>query len=67
MQTFETDLIALDTSTDTKEPAFIVSHLWWLYFAFVLLLTVFTMVRFLLCRRFREENAAGKGPNRQGI
>lgn len=64
---FGTNLIALDTSTDTNEPTFIVSRLWWLYFAFAVPLTVCTMVGFLLWRRFREENAVGKGPNGHGI
>lgn len=54
---FGTNLIALDTSTDNKSgPAFVVSHLWWLYLVFAVPLTVLTMVGFLLWRRFREWN-----------
>ncbi|KAJ5833410.1 hypothetical protein N7474_001721 [Penicillium riverlandense] len=52
---FGTNLIALDTSTDNSEPLFVVSHLWWLYLAFAVPLTVFTMFGFLLWRRFREQ------------
>lgn len=58
---FGTNLIALDTSTGTNEPAFIVSRLWWLYLVFAVPLTIFTMLGFLLWRRFREQNP-GKRP-----
>jgi Mg2+ and Co2+ transporter CorA len=64
---FGTNLIALDTSTDSNEPAFIVSRLWWLYFAFAVPLTVCTMVGFLWWRRFRETNAPGKGSSELGL
>lgn len=51
---FGTNLIALDTSTANGEPALIVSRLWWIYLAFAVPLTAFTMIGFLVWRRFRE-------------
>lgn len=50
---FGTNLVALDTS-NSGEPRFVVSKLWWLYFVFSLPLTVLTICGFLLWRRFRE-------------
>lgn len=64
---FGTNLIALDTSTDTNGPVFVVSRLWWLYFAFAVPLTVLTMVGFLLWRRFRKTHAPDQGPNALGL
>jgi Mg2+ and Co2+ transporter CorA len=62
---FGTNFIALDTSTGNDEPAFVVSRLWWIYFAFAVPLTAFTMIGFLIWRRFRErkpgERANGIG------
>ncbi|KAJ5612126.1 hypothetical protein N7510_005320 [Penicillium lagena] len=63
---FGTNLIALDTSTDNSEPLFVVSRLWWLYLAFAVPLTVFTMVGFLLWRRFRKQDS-GKRANGLGV
>lgn len=52
---FGTNLIVLDTPNDQSEPVFMVSRLWWLYPAFAVPLTVFTMAGFILWRRFREQ------------
>lgn len=52
---FGTNLVSFDTPDGQSAPAFMVSHLWWLYPAFAVPLTVFTMAGFLLWRRYRED------------
>ncbi|KAJ5090555.1 hypothetical protein N7532_009239 [Penicillium argentinense] len=57
---FGTNLVAMDTSTKSNDSVFIVSPLWWTYFAFAVPLTVFTMVGFLLWRRFHEKDPGNR-------
>ncbi|KAH8695269.1 hypothetical protein BGW36DRAFT_382415 [Talaromyces proteolyticus] len=49
---FGTNFVALDTS-GTSEPNFVISKLWWLYFAFAIPLTGLTVVCFVVWRRWR--------------
>lgn len=49
---FGTNFVALDTNT--SEPTFVVSKLWWVYIAFVVPLTAATIMGFLIWRRWRR-------------
>lgn len=49
---FGTNFVALNTNT--SEPTFVVSKLWWLYIAFAVPLTAATMMGFLIWRRWRR-------------
>jgi Mg2+ and Co2+ transporter CorA len=49
---FGTNFVALNTNT--SEPTFIVSKLWWVYIAFAVPLTAATIICFILWRRWRR-------------